>query len=222
VYYAVAPSGDKPDPSDYTLLDTVVAGKYERQITLGAGQVGGDYNVHVVVMKGGAVSDPLVINTKKGGGEVNYEWGTGRFVTVAYNSNEAAYSDNGGETWKAATLPSVSGWYGVAYGGGVFVAVAANSNEAAYSDNGGETWKAATLPSSAKWQSVAYGGGVFVAVVQDSGTAAYSDNGGQSWKAATTLPGSGYSSVAYGDGALVSVGNNRVAYSDDGGKSWTG
>jgi hypothetical protein len=195
VYYAAAPAGDEPDPADYTLLDTVPAGeKHQRQITLKPEQAGGNYNVYIVVMKGGAVSAPLIINP-----EVNYEWGTGRFVAIAYANNKAAYSDNGGKTWTATTLPSVGYWKRVGYGGGVFVAVAYTTNKAAYSDNGGKTWTETTLPSSARWFSLAYGGGVFVAVTNNTNKAAYSDNGGKTWTA-TTLPSSAdWRDVAYGE-----------------------
>ena len=60
-------------------------------------------------------------------------YGSGKFVAVARDSNEAAYSIDG-ITWTAATLPSSASWWSVCYGSGKFVAVAYRSNKAAYAD----------------------------------------------------------------------------------------
>ena len=104
-------------------------------------------------------------------------YGGDKFVSVAENSNKAAYSTTGTGTWSAATLPSSASWYSVCYGGGKFVSVANGSNKAAYSTTGTGTWSAATLPSSAGWRSVCYGGGKFVSVAESSNKAAYSTDG---------------------------------------------
>ena len=115
-------------------------------------------------------------------------YGDGVFVAVSFDSSDAAYSTDGGQTWTASTLPSSEDWYGVAYGDGVFVAVSFDSSNAAYSTDGGQTWTASTtLPTSSEnWFDVAYGNGVFVAV-SNSDVAAYSTDGGQTWTA-STLP----------------------------------
>ncbi|GHV60830.1 hypothetical protein AGMMS49587_03450 [Spirochaetia bacterium] len=149
---------------------------------------------------------------------VNALWSPdGKFVTVAYNSNKAAYSTDG-IGWNPATLPSSANWYGVTYGNGTFVAVAtSNSNKAAYSTNG-INWTEATLPSSANWYGVTYGNGKFVAVTDSySNKAAYSPDG-VNWTA-TTLPSSAYwRGVTYGNGKFVAVAydSNKAAYSPDG------
>ena len=94
---------------------------------------------------------------------------------MAYNSNVAAYSEDG-ITWTASTMPSSASWESVTYGNGKFVAVANDSNAAAYSEDG-INWTASTMPSSEFWHFVNYGNGRFVAVVYDSGKAAFSYDG---------------------------------------------
>ena len=144
-------------------------------------------------------------------------YGNGRFVAVASNSKQAAYSDNG-VTWNAATLPASEEWYSVTYGNGRFVAVAFISDQAAYSDDG-VTWrKTATLPAFGMWSSVTYGNGRFVAVENGVNTAAYSDDG-VTWRKTATLPVSEeWYSVTYGNGRFVAVARitGQAAYSDDG------
>ena len=146
-------------------------------------------------------------------------YGGGKFVAVAYGSNNVAYSTDG-ITWKAATLPSSASWYSVTYGTGKFVAVARDSAKAAYSEDG-ITWTAAVLPSSSKWYCVTYGGGKFVATMSGSNKAAYSVDG-ITW-ISTTMPSSaGWRSVTYGNGKFVAVAysSDKAAYSTDG-ITWT-
>ncbi|MDR2741224.1 MAG: glycoside hydrolase [Treponema sp.] len=238
VYYTVVDAeASAPKYSGYTWLDSVGATvipvlpalpvPHGAEITLpgstDAGyQADGNYDVYVILFKDGTVSAPIKINTGSGNGEVGYEWGQGRFVAVSGGPN-AAWSDDGGETWTAAALPGSFSWDCLAYGNGVFVTVA-SGNYAAWSDDGGEIWTAATLPYSINWSGLAYGNGVFVAVAQNSDKVARSKDGGKNWMAAT-LPSSAYwSRVAYGDGIFVTVTlntNDEVAWSDDGGETWT-
>ena len=49
-------------------------------------------------------------------------YGNGKFVAVAYDSNNAAYSTDG-ITWTASTLPSSADWQLATYGNGKFVIV---------------------------------------------------------------------------------------------------
>jgi hypothetical protein len=55
----------------------------------------GEYDVYVVLFKGGKVSEPVKINTAKGGQDVDRD---SLFVVVASDSNQAVWSDNGGVT----------------------------------------------------------------------------------------------------------------------------
>ena len=146
-------------------------------------------------------------------------YGNGKFVAVAYDSNNAAYSTDG-ITWTVATLP-ISTTCSVCYGNGKFVAVADGSNNAAYSTDG-ITWTVATLPSSAiTWCSVCYGNGKFVAVAYGSNKAAYSTDG-ITWTVATLPSSARWHSVCYGNGKFVAVAtsSNKAAYSTDG-ITWT-
>jgi glycopeptide antibiotics resistance protein len=137
-----------------------------------------------------------------------------KFVTVAGNSNKAAYSADG-INWMPATLPFSADWVGVVYGNDRFVAVAYNSNKAAYSVDG-ITWAAASLPSSAGWFSPAYGNGKFV-TIGDNKAASSAD--GITWTE-VVLPISGDDwELAFGNGkflASVSYNSNRILYSSDG------
>jgi hypothetical protein len=73
VYYAVVPKGETPDYSDYELLDgSVEAGDHRETINLD--EANGDYDVYVIVYKDGEVSDPIVINTKEGGEDIDWVW----------------------------------------------------------------------------------------------------------------------------------------------------
>ena len=147
-------------------------------------------------------------------------YGNGKFVTVAFLSNKAAYRE-GDSTWKSAIMPSASYWSSVTYGNGKFVAVSDDSSTAAAYSEDGITWTAATLPSSEYWQSVTYGNGKFVAVAQNSTVAAYSTDG-INWTASTLPSSADWRSVTYGNGKFVAVAYNSdtAAYSADG-ITWT-
>jgi hypothetical protein len=164
--------------------------------------------------------------TANGNGAVAFRvtrWdGTGRFVAVAQHSDKAAWSNAGGKTWTAVTLPSNAQWISVAYGDGVFVTVAWSSDKAAWSADGGKTWTTATLPSDTYWHALAYGNGVFVTAAYNSSKAAWSADGGKTWTEAA-LPVSGnWNTMAYGNGVFVTVeiGTKQAVWSPDG-KTWT-
>jgi hypothetical protein len=223
VYYAVVPKGDDPpDYSDYTLLDTVPEGEQTETITLLVDQVGGDYDVYVIVYKDGEVSDPIVINTKEGGTDVDYEW-AGRFVTVGnHDYGKAFWSEDGGRNWTEVTSEIEDDWLSVAYGDGVFVAVS-DGDGAAWSEDGGEPWNVTSLPSEKCWQSVTYGDGVFVAVPNSGNKIVKSQDGGRTWEEAELPYEESWYSVDYGDGVFVTVpcGSNKAAMSKDGGETWS-
>ncbi|MDR2741710.1 MAG: hypothetical protein LBB98_06095 [Treponema sp.] len=86
VYYAVVEKGHIPDHSDYTgKLNSVAATvipsppdlpePHKQQITLLENQVGGGYDVYVIIYKDGEVSDHIVINTAAGDEDVDWIWG---------------------------------------------------------------------------------------------------------------------------------------------------
>jgi hypothetical protein len=154
-------------------------------------------------------------------------YGGGKFVAVG-GSGKAAYSEDGGVSWKAVTVAGLDSINGIAYGDPAgkekFVAVGAYGGKAAYSEDGGETWKAVTdttFTSSEYINAIAYGGGKFVAVGNKK--AAYSEDGGETWKAVTdTTFNIDINGIAYGGGKFVAVGNSgKAAYSENGGVSWT-
>lgn len=148
------------------------------------------------------------------GGTVN---GVEYFVTVASNSNVAAWSSNGGLTWNSVTLPALTSttWNHVCFINGVFIAVRAGSTGAARSINGGQTWTSTTLPNANSWTSVAgttIGDSVIVvAIAANSTSAAYSNNLGATWSA-TVLPDSlAWRDVIGGNGRFVALASGTAS-----------
>jgi hypothetical protein len=232
-YYEVVKTGAaKPAPGAYTgSLGALAAGDWRKTVTL-PGTDGDGYDVYVMLFKDGKTSAPLKINTKDGEAEVGGEWGTGRFVAVAFNSDKAAWSADGA-AWTEAALPSVgnNAWRNVTYGGGRCVATASSStpgsDKAVWSVDG-TSWTEAAMPFSADWQSVTYGGGRFVAVPSwTNDKAAWSSNGA-SWTKATTTPAGDWYSVTFGNSKFVAVnvsvmsnGSIGGAMYSTNGSSWT-
>ena len=62
-------------------------------------------------------------------------YGNGKFVTVAINTNCAAYSEDG-EHWTEVELPCSCRWKNVSYGNGMFIACAYETNVIAISSDG--------------------------------------------------------------------------------------
>lgn len=146
-------------------------------------------------------------------------YGNDRFVAVASDTRNAAYSTDG-ITWAKTNMPASRDWRSLTYGNGKFVAVARNSRYGAYSTDG-INWSETLLFSVDGTWCVTYGNGKFVAVLQNSSTGAYSTNG-TSWTN-FTLPVSGYwSSITYGNGKFVAVTSrgSEGVYSTDG-ISWS-
>lgn len=147
-------------------------------------------------------------------------YGNGKFVAVARDSTNGAYSMDG-ITWTAMTLPASRDWKSVTYGNDKFVVVASGSANGAYSTDG-INWTEMTLPASQSWQSVTYGDGKYVAVASDkSDKGAYSTDG-ITWTQMSMSISQSWQSVTYGDGKFVAVAYNskKGAYSTDG-ITWT-
>jgi len=209
-----------------TELDDVLSSEYNydasewKNVALVAGEGEGNARVYLTVGDGGGeppkTLGPWVPSTLPLSANWNsVTYGNGKFVTVASNSDKAAYSEDG-ITWETTTLPASVNWQSVTYGNRRFVAVAMGSAISAYSDDG-ITWEEANMPYSAKWQSVAYGNGKFVAVVNGGSYVACSSDG-INWSAATFSKYVYWPSVTYGNGKFVAVvyGQSTAMYSQDG------
>lgn len=147
-------------------------------------------------------------------------YGNGKFVAVARDSTNGAYSMDG-ITWTEMLMPASRDWKSVTYGNDKFVAVASGSANGAYSTDG-INWTEMTLPASKSWQSVTYGDGKYVAVASDdSDKGAYSTDG-ITWTQMSMSTIQSWQSVTYGDGKFVAVAYNskKGAYSTDG-ITWT-
>lgn len=142
-------------------------------------------------------------------------YGNGKFVTIAFNRDMAAYSTDG-INWTNATLPVSASWNGLTYGNGKFVAVAGNSTTVVYSTDG-INWVTAKLPVYANWGHITYGDGKFVAIDFISDIAAYSADG-INWERTTLPVSANWSHINYGNGKFVAVAYNNdiAAYSADG------
>ena len=66
-------------------------------------------------------------------------YGNNKFITIGYNSNKAAYSQDGTD-WIGTTMPIVAKWRDVIYANGKFIAISQESNAIAYSEDG-IVWK---------------------------------------------------------------------------------
>lgn len=145
-------------------------------------------------------------------------YGNGKFVAVARDSTNGAYSMDG-ITWTEMLMPASRDWQSVTYGNDKFVAVASGSANGAYSTDG-INWTEMTLPASRDWQSVTYGDGKYVAVA-DGEKGAYSTDG-ITWTQMSMSTIQSWQSVTYGDGKFVAVAYNskKGAYSTDG-ITWT-
>mgnify|MGYP001062179415 CR=1 FL=1 len=152
-------------------------------------------------------------NTIGAGLEGDKLTGTVRFVALATGSNNAAYSDDGGETWTATTTPQTGSYSSVAYGNGKFVAVRSDSATPCIS-NDGVLWANAggTVGTDTNWNAIAYGQGMFVAV-SSGGSAAYSTDG-ISWLALTVSGAVSpvLTDVAYGNGRFVAVSDTGITF----------
>lgn len=179
-----------------------------------------------MISKAGGALAPIQWKSTPFGTSTDDNWnmltnGLGKTVSVLYNSNKAAYTEDG-ITWRFSTMPSTAYWKPPVYGKGKFVTIAVESNKAAYSTDG-INWTASTLPSSDEWEDLYYGGGVFVAHVRYSTKAAYSTDG-VTWTAAT-MPvissGNFEFLFSYGRGKFVAVTSaGKALYSTDG-VTWT-
>jgi hypothetical protein len=149
----------------------------------------------------------------------NVTYGNGKFVAVARDSTNGAYSTDG-ITWTEMRMPASSDWRSVICDNEKFVAVASGSANGAYSTDG-INWVSTTMPTSQRWQSAAYGNGKFVAVAGSGDKGAYSTDG-ITWAEMSMPTSQSWQSVTYGDGKFVAVAYNskKGAYSTDG-ITWT-
>jgi hypothetical protein len=73
-YYTVAAKGNgPPDNLAYTLLDNSIPLETNHEETITVPVANGDYNVYVIIFKDGTISASLIINTAKGGTDI--DWG---------------------------------------------------------------------------------------------------------------------------------------------------
>jgi len=110
-------------------------------------------------------------------------YGNGTFAVVA-DSGNAAYSDNGGVTWNAATGFSGTG-YGCAFAKGKFTAIAASVSYA-YTSSNGRAWSSVALPTSSNWRGICTDGNLlFVNNGSNNAIALTSADGGATWASET-------------------------------------
>jgi hypothetical protein len=128
-------------------------------------------------------------------------YGGDKFVAIASDQNSAAYSTNG-ETWTAATLPTVGDstfneWKDITYGRNQFLVVANSQNIAAISPDG-ISWTGVVLSTSdpRDWVSVAYGNNRYVAIAS-TGEVLYSFSSAEGTWLTASLPAPNTGSVKW-------------------------
>ena len=147
---------------------------------------------------------------------------TGRFVLIADNDRDVAYSDDGGQSWTTTSnaLPS-TGYTAIKYGQGKFVAVKSGTQNVSHSPDG-ITWTevAAGLPAGHAWEDLEYGNGRFFCIATDNVEGAFSLDAGATWTASTITTDGGAlpKRIKYGQGMFVvtTADTDTVAYSEYG------
>ena len=147
---------------------------------------------------------------------------TGRFVLIADNDRDVAYSDDGGQSWTTTTnaLPS-TGYTAIKYGQGKFVAVKSGTQNVSHSPDG-ITWTevASGLPAGHAWEDLEYGNGRFFCIATDNVQGAFSLDAGATWTASTinTDGGALPKRIKYGQGMFVvtTADTDTLAYSEYG------
>jgi hypothetical protein len=150
--------------------------------------------------------------------------GNGRFVAVGYNG-KAAYSDDGGVTWTAATTGLSSSLLTVAYGNNKFIAGGDGGEVRASVDGMNWTgitgWDVSSILDHETVMTLVYANGNFVAA-GNKGKVAYSADGSKNWNwsqdvAGTTDPNrKGMLSIAYNSSGVFVAAmktNTHLVYS---------
>ena len=157
--------------------------------------------------------------------------GNNRFVAIASDTTEVAYSLDG-VNWSLSSMPESATWSDVTYGEGRFVAVAENTNTVAYSADGA-TWSSAAIPddllgdsAASQWQGVTYGQGKFVAVAGNDRAVATSTNGVAWTRLVNALPNVGqygynFVSLEYGAGRFLALEDGGSTVFSFDGTTWT-
>lgn len=144
-----------------------------------------------------------------------------RFVVIDENSQDVAYSANGGITWTVVSnaLPA-TGYSCITYGKGIWVAARSGQAEVSFSEDG-ETWTTTTnVETAAPWVDVEWGNGRFV-LIASNGVVAYSLDGSE-WKDSDdTLVNP--EQIAYGQGmfAVTSSTETETIYYSQFGLEWS-
>lgn len=140
-------------------------------------------------------------------------YGNGKYVTLQYNSDSAAYSTDG-KTWTAATLPVSSAWGFVIYANQTFYAFSYAGDIATSSD--GTTWTSKTKIGAIT--DVSFIDGKFYVSNLNAWTVDVSSDL-ENW---STVFSGDYTAPVLGNGIYVSIpqhGDGAVVYSYDG-ESW--
>lgn len=156
-------------------------------------------------------------------------YGGGKWVLLAYGTDDAAYSADGGATWTAATLPASGQWQDVAHNAltDTFIAVRNGSTDAAKSTDGGATWSSVAMSSVRSWSSIACNGsGVWMALAANFGgpsaVIATSDDDGATWaEVAAPLDTDDYSNLAFLVDHWYVASDETLLVSGDNGVTWT-
>lgn len=155
-------------------------------------------------------------------------YGADKFVAVASELNQVAYSTDG-ISWELQSTSWSNSYIApyICFGGGKFVVIFTGESVVSCSTDG-LTWANYDLPLSEKWNCIAYGNGVFVALSfrhndKDSGSdvAIYSKDG-MHWERGSGLTKEKWASVAFGNGHFIAISfdTNKYAHSIDG-ITWT-
>ena len=138
-----------------------------------------------------------------------------RFVVISDNSQDTAFTVDGGVNWTVTTgALGDTGYDVLAYGKGLFVALASGTSRTENSEDG-VTWSVGSNLPTKNWQDLQWGNGRFVALADD-GTVSYSLDGKNWSDAAATEIASGRR-ISYGQGVFTATSAiGEFQYSEDG------
>lgn len=145
-------------------------------------------------------------------------------LSVAFNSNKSAASQDNGSTWSINNMPSTKYWTSILKNNGTYITCAYNEPNI-YLSNNGTSWTSYSLSnlssSNNLWVNIIYGNNLYIITPNSSAVAGKSSDG-INWSE-TYLPAYGnWKAGSYGNNSfLTAAENSSVSATSTNGITWT-